>query len=87
MKSEAILDNNFLILKEDEGFHSPIGVLYYERYSDKNELNERLSGNKDQIQCVVGRQVMFGNAQYPELDDYADGINTLSFLKELKVGR
>ncbi|MGB0403468.1 MAG: acyl-CoA reductase [Salibacteraceae bacterium] len=87
MKSEAILDNNFLILKEDEGFHSPIGVLFYERYSDKSDLMNSLNENKDQIQCVVGNEVQYGKAQYPNLNDYADGIDTLSFLKGLKDSR
>jgi hypothetical protein len=37
------LDNGFLLLKEDDAFIAPIGVLYYEYYENKDALLERLS--------------------------------------------
>jgi hypothetical protein len=38
----------------------------------------------DKIQCVVGHgHSPFGKAQKPELWDYADGVNTMSFLAQL----
>lgn len=85
MNSEEILDNEFLVLKEDEGIHSPLGVLFYERYSSIDKLRLKLSKLKGEIQCTVGEgDVTFGTAQMPELWDYADGINTLNFLASLK---
>ena len=87
MSDAKFLDNNFLLLKEDEGIGSPIGVLYAERYENLDDLAERLRGMKDDLQCVVSANplpglptVGFGKAQYPSLMDYADGVDTMKFL-------
>jgi hypothetical protein len=85
----TLLDNNFLLLKENVSYSSPIGVLFYEFYEDLNKLNERLKQDKDQIQCIVAstravnHSIPFGQAQCPALMDYADGIDTMKFLVEL----
>ncbi len=82
----SLLDNNFLLIKEDVAYSSPIGVLFYEYYEDINALNSRLENEKEQIQCVVGtgllikNSIPFGRAQCPKLNDYADGIDTMKFL-------
>ena len=85
----SLLDNNFLLLKEDESYSSPIGVLFYEFYNDKLTLNKKLKTDKEQIQCIVSNDleiknaVSFGEAQCPKLTDYADGIDTMRFLTNL----
>ena len=82
----TLLDNDFLLLKEDASYSSPIGVLFYEYYDDLNLLNQKLKSDKEQIQCVVSNSpeiknsVLFGTAQCPQLSDYADGIDTMKFL-------
>ncbi|NNM23401.1 MAG: acyl-CoA reductase, partial [Flavobacteriaceae bacterium] len=86
MSDVQLLDNEFLLLKEDTGFSSPISVVFYEYYTDPSELNTALEKRKDQIQCVVGSSVSnipFGSTQKPELWDYADGVDTLDFLSQL----
>jgi hypothetical protein len=84
MNLEQILDNNFVLLKEDKSLHSPLGVLFYERYSSDSELVDYLYLNKDNIQVVVGEGYsFFGTAQCPSLNDYADGVDTMSFLENL----
>lgn len=80
-----LLENGFLLLKEDEGLHSPVGVLFYEYYDELEELSLKLNLLKDDIQCKVssiqeGGFIPFGKAQQPELWDYADGIDTIEFL-------
>jgi hypothetical protein len=83
------LDNGFVILKEDEGFSSPIGVLYYQHYNNIDDVKQFLELNENQIQCVVSNEsvvknkIPFGKAQQPELWDYADNIDTMSFLLKL----
>ena len=85
MNNADLLDNGFLIIKEDESFSSPVGVLFYEYYRDENSLNDRLIQERQQIQCVVGRNHLpFGRSQYPALYDYADGVDTMKFLTELE---
>ncbi|MGZ6520142.1 MAG: acyl-CoA reductase, partial [Bacteroidia bacterium] len=85
----SLLDNNFLLLKEDTAYSSPIGVLFYEYYDDINVLNQKLENDKEQIQCIVANSpgiknaIPFGTAQCPQLGDYADGIDTMKFLTGL----
>jgi hypothetical protein len=87
MSDIKFLDNGFLILKEDEGFSTPIGVLNYEVYEDDTQLKQSISSHKNNIQCIVGRHKIanftFGKAQQPKLADYADGVDTINFLKHL----
>lgn len=84
--NESLLDNNFLLLKEDPSYSSPIGVLFYEFYDEISALNQRLHNEKEQIQCIVSTSseidhvVPFGEGQCPKLDDYADGVDTMEFL-------
>lgn len=88
MSGENLLENGFVLFKEDSQYASPIAVVFYEYYNDLESLKQRLNQDKDQIQCVVGAVeipniVPFGKAQQPELWDYADGVDTLQFLSEL----
>lgn len=85
----TLLDNNFLLLKEDSAYASPIGVLFYEYYNNVDDLNQKLEKDKDFLQCVVSnssaikKAIPFGKAQCPALADYADGMDTMKFLIEL----
>jgi hypothetical protein len=82
----TLLDNNFLLLKENNSYSSPIGVLFYEFYEELNKLNDRLEKDASEIQCIVAstpavrNSIPFGQAQCPALEDYADGIDTMKFL-------
>jgi len=82
-------DNGFLLVKEDLTYASPPSVLYFEEYDDMNILKKRLLDENEQIQCIVGNPnqieglVPFGQAQNPELWDYADGEDTMEFLINL----
>ncbi len=84
LNREELLDNGFILLKLDTRIASPIGTLFYERYPDRSLLNDLLNGQKDQIQCIVGKSyVPFGQSQCPALNDYADGVDTMKFLQSL----
>ncbi|MEL6976411.1 MAG: acyl-CoA reductase [Bacteroidota bacterium] len=88
MSDIALLDNGFLLLKEDASNASPISVLFYEYYSQKENLEQLLTENKDALQCVVThlkipQAISFGQTQKPALSDYADDVDTLAFLKAL----
>ncbi len=85
MSEFKILDNGFLILKEDESYSSPIASLFYEYYEDKDILESHLNTEKEKIQCIVSKSsiengVLFGETQKPSLSDYADGVDTVEFL-------
>ena len=83
-----LLDNEFMLLKEDTGFSSPISVVFYEYYNSLQEVEKYLAKNTEKIQCVVSTSnienaIPFGKTQSPELWDYADSIDTLEFLLNL----
>ena len=97
LKRMPFLQNGFLILREESQIASPVAVVHYEIYKDKNELREQLVNDGEQIQCVVSadnffagdarlksKTVDFGRTQRPRLADYADGVDTLKFLMDAK---
>ena len=88
MNNSKFVDLDFFILKEDFNIYSPVGTLHYEYYHNINSLSMRLNQERDKIQCVTSNSKKFGNlklgkAQSPNLWDYADNIDTLSFLMNL----
>jgi hypothetical protein len=85
MSEFKILDNGFLILKEEKSYGSPIASLFYEYYNNSEELKSKLKSEEDKIQCIVSsgfidNEISFGQTQKPSLSDYADGIDTVNFL-------
>lgn len=88
MSEFDILENGFLMIKEDESHASPIASIFYEYYDNTDDLKTRLKQDEEKIQCVVannfmGGEIAFGQTQHPQLSDYADGVNTLTFLAEI----
>lgn len=84
LNNENLLDNGFILLKEEASIASPTASLYYERYNDREKLNAFLKTEVENIQCIVGSgEIPFGQAQCPMLWDYADNIDTMKFLSEL----
>ncbi len=86
MNNHKLLENGFCILKEDEGYHSPIAVLFYEYYHSIYELDEKLKKDSEKLQCIVGNtgiiknEIPFGYSQKPKLWNYADNIDVIHFL-------
>ncbi len=88
MSNFKLLENGFLILKEDQSYSSPIATLFYETYQTKEELSQKLENDKEKIQCIVGdnfneTSIDFGQTQSPSLSDYADGIDIIEFLTKI----
>jgi len=83
------LDNGFLIFREDSSLNSPIACLHYEFYDNQVGLKSLLELEKDKIQCIVSETELFsdntkfGQSQYPNLNDYADNVDTIEFLLNL----
>ncbi|MEO8584356.1 MAG: acyl-CoA reductase [Flavitalea sp.] len=77
------MTNNSILLQENKALFSPISQLHYEFYDDVETVKANLLKNND-VQCIVGRGfTSFGQAQHPELNDYADKADTLQFLLDL----
>ena len=89
VNKEPFLDNGFLLLKESKDLVSPISVLYYDQYKNENDLKFLLEENKKKLQCILtsdawlDRSIPFGTAQKPNIDDYADNVDTMQFLTGL----
>ncbi|THH41781.1 acyl-CoA reductase [Neolewinella litorea] len=88
LNKEHFLHNGSIILREDTGMASHIAGLYYEYYHDLGAVARVLRNRSEEIQLVVAQPGLlaqpatypFGTAQQPGLADYADGVDTLSFL-------
>lgn len=88
MNNIKIFDNNFLILKEEISYSSPISVIYFEEYDDLKNVINKLNDNLQNLQCVVSNQkienaISFGQTQKPKLWEYADNVDTINFLTNL----
>ncbi|WP_298899253.1 acyl-CoA reductase [uncultured Psychroserpens sp.] len=84
MSEFEMLENGFLMVKEDDNFSSPIATVFYEHYTSKEQLTNTLKDKAERIQCVVGNgildnEIKFGQTQLPNLWDYADAIDTITF--------
>ena len=84
------LDNNFLMLKESEDMHAPTSVIFHESYTNQEDAVNKIKANLDVLQCVVSnfeikgiKNIAFGKTQKPSVFDFADNVNTLTFLQEI----
>ncbi|WP_166926081.1 acyl-CoA reductase [Flavobacterium poyangense] len=85
MSNFKLLDNGFLTIKEDSSYASPISSVFYEFYDNIEDLEKRLQADAEQIQCIVSNDLLknsitFGQTQNPQLWDYADNVDTITFL-------
>jgi len=83
MNRRFYMTNDSIILAENESIFAPVSQLNYSYYNEPGDLTENLQNNAD-IQCIVGKDFTpFGQSQSPSLTDYADGVDTMQFLKGL----
>ncbi len=88
MNQITFLDNGVLLLKEDPSIASPVGVVFYERYSEIGYIQQQLALHSEKIQCIVSTDpeiegsIVPGSTQEPMPWDYADGVDTIRFLME-----
>jgi len=84
MNNEKLLDNGFVLLKEDKSIQSPVATVFYEFYNDMEVLKKYIDNNSSLFQCIVSKgDIPFGQTQTPKLDDYSDQIDTIKFLKHI----
>lgn len=78
--------NEFIMIKEEEDLQSRLATLNFSYYSSENEIVSFIKNNENNLQCVVSKEnknwqsFNFGEAQKPELWDYADDIDLVDFL-------
>ena len=77
------MTNGSILLVENESLFSPISQLHYEYYNDKQVIQKKLHDN-EALQCVVSDETTgFGKAQQPGICEFADGVDTMDFLRKL----
>ena len=82
MNNVYYMTNESVLLVKNEEVFSPISQLNYSFYEDLKVVQNLFDDDK-RIQCTVGDNIEFGQAQQPSLFNYADGIDTMQFLLSL----
>ena len=84
------MDNGFILLTENSNeIISPLGVIFFEEYNTIHDLDNQITKYQEKLQVVVSKQawypksVPFGKAQFPNIDDFADNVDTLEFLAKI----
>lgn len=89
LSKEEPLDGSFYLLRENMSTAAPVAVLHYTEYTHINDVKKYIAENEEHIQCIVSAEnnlenaVKPGQAQFPRIDEYADGVDTMKFLAEL----
>ena len=85
MNRIEVSDSVSFLLVENHSLSSPISVLYYEEYENKDTLQNKIQLFKNEIQCIVSsyfsieNSIVFGESQSPTLFDYPDNEDILLF--------
>ena len=88
MNTEQHLDTGFALPKERENLHAPLACLHYAYYQNREQIQTFIEKNDSDIQCIVGNYskvdtIAYGQSQEPELQDFADNVDTMIFLASL----
>ncbi len=78
---EHFTDGGFVLLRESPSLTPPMAVINYEYYRTGREPSITTPMKDNLLQCIAGHgHLPFGTTQQPELWDYADNTDTISFL-------
>lgn len=85
MQGREFGDYGAFLTTEGTTFATSLANVVVQRYDDISQVRAWLNEQRDHIQCVVSHldiegAVPFGEAQHPQLSDYADGVDTMEFL-------
>lgn len=82
---EEFLDTETVLIRQNEQLHSPISVLYYQKFKTQTDIEQYIVDHQERIQCVVGkdRAIKLGGAQRPTILDYADNVDTRLFIQSV----
>ena len=85
LQRRAYSDYGAFLAVEGTSFPNSLAEVTVCRYSDVEGVRSWIAEHREELQCVVSHLdiegcVPFGRAQYPQLSDYADGVDTMQFL-------
>lgn len=82
---ERFTDGGFVLLRESPSLTPPMAVVHYEYYAAGTDPAKGPEMTAGMLQCIAGHgHLPFGTTQQPELWDYADNTDTISFLLKKK---
>ncbi|HVG42382.1 MAG TPA: hypothetical protein VM888_12285 [Chitinophagaceae bacterium] len=83
LNNKYYMTDGTTLLIEDKSLFSPISQVNYEYYNNENDVKDNLQ-KMETVQCIIGSNgSKFGIAQFPQITDFADGVDTIKFLKNL----
>ncbi len=88
-RGQSFVDCGPVVLLQESKLNSPMSVIHFEKYDSIDLLKRSLKALEPMVQCVVGdtmvdhEWVPFGRSQYPDINDFADRVNTLEFLESI----
>lgn len=90
---KAFIDNGFFTIVKNKTLYLQIASLAYEEYNNIYKLENIINAQDNNLQCIATginlancnskKQIYFGRCQKPEINNYADGIDTIDFLLKL----
>lgn len=87
MDGVSFYDNGVSCMRYSDTFPAQLSEISIFEYDDLEQVERWLKSHDEQLQCVVTnlidhpRSCPFGEAQSPTLYDYADGVDTMNFLR------
>lgn len=72
-----------LILPETSPRSSIMGVVNWVKTEQNSDIDQIISNHSDQIQCCVNKGIDFGKTQYPNLNQFADDVDTMKMLTNM----
>ena len=85
MNKVSFIDAGIALLVERRQLNSPIGIIHIQYYNSIEEPKQFIHEEQENIQCVVSEMqeidnaIPFGKAQYPDIIDFADHIDTITW--------
>ncbi|MEZ4911376.1 MAG: acyl-CoA reductase [Saprospiraceae bacterium] len=90
LSNETFYHNDFIAFKISDALHARIGSINIEYYADINSVIASLQNVSEKIQCIIAnsellpmKTLALGIAQYPEILDFPDNVDTIQFLLNL----
>lgn len=82
LKDDFTSSGKVIITPSDRFSPPPVSVIRHMRFNSLSDVDSWLHEHAEKLQCIVGRNIPFGESQSPKLYDYADGVDTMKFLRE-----
>lgn len=88
MNNRPFVDLNNLLLIENKETATGVSVVNYQYYEDLSKIKAFIDSNKENLQIVVSNLPLtnttrFGKGQRPDIDEFADGVDTMKWLNNL----